>query len=122
MYADFSFFYHFSTGISMECHSTRIEQCANLAIMPVFDISEEIKKLSEIKDIQDELQMIADVAIQQTKAVLTLDDVLDDNSRSTVKSLENVQRFRRTINRYQKDARQAHDEVGCIGFYPTAQK
>lgn len=74
--------------------------------------------MSEIKDIQDELQMIEDVAIQQTKAVLTLDDVLDDNSKSCAKSLENVQRLRRTINRYQKDARQAHDEVRYVGFYP----
>jgi hypothetical protein len=80
----------------------------------VFDISEEIRKLSEIKDIQDELQMIEDVVIQQTRALLTLDDVLNDNSRSTASSLANVQRLRRTINRYQKDARQAHDEVHYI--------
>jgi hypothetical protein len=86
----------------------------------VFDITEEIRKLGEIKDIQDELQMIEDVVIQQTRAVLTLDDVVNDNSRSVAKSLENVQRHRRTINRYQKDARQAHDEVGGFDVFHSA--
>jgi hypothetical protein len=79
----------------------------------VFDITEEIRKLREIKDIQDELQMIEDVVIQQTTAIHKLDDALGYYDVPVAKGLLNVKNGRDIIQSFQRDGRQAYEEVNC---------
>jgi hypothetical protein len=79
----------------------------------VFDITEEVRKLREIKDIQDELQMIENVLIQQTTAIRKLDDVLDYYDVPVAKALLNVKNGREIVQSFQRDAKQAYEEASC---------
>lgn len=79
----------------------------------MFDITEEIRKLREIKDIQDELQMIEDVVIQQTTTIRKLDDALGYYDVPVAKALLNVKNGRDIIQSFQRDGRQAYEEVSC---------
>lgn len=77
----------------------------------MFDITEEIRKLREIKDIQDELQMIDDVFLKQTTAIHALDIALGYNDVPVAKALRSLKKDRDIIRQYQSDAKQAYAEV-----------
>lgn len=77
----------------------------------MFDITEESVKLREIKDVQDELQMIEQVLIQQDKAVSKLSSTLRSRDKRVEQALSNINKDVDIIHRYQLDARQAYDEV-----------
>jgi hypothetical protein len=79
----------------------------------VFDITEEVRKLREIKDIQDELQMIENVLIQQTTAIHNLDDVLGYYDIPIAKAFLNLKNGRDIVQSFQRDAKQAHEEASC---------
>ena len=65
----------------MTPHGARAQNCA-----------EEISKLREIKDIQDELQMIDDVFLKQTKAIRALDVALGYSDVPVPKALRTLKK------------------------------
>jgi len=80
----------------------------------LFDITTEIDRLKEIKDITDELHMVEDVLAQQSEAILLLDDLYMRDyllSESTTKMLQNARYRKSTIKQLQKDTQQTYSAV-----------
>lgn len=77
----------------------------------VFDITEEIRKLREIKDIEDELQMIDDVLVKQTKAISDFTIALAYNDAPISKALRTLRKDRNIIHQYKGDAKHEYSEV-----------
>lgn len=80
----------------------------------LFDITTEIDRLREIKDISDELHMVEDVLAQQSEAMLLLDDLYMQDyelSRLTSKMLQSARYRKSTIKQLQKDTQQTYNAV-----------
>jgi len=93
-----------------------IEELQQPSTGGLFDITNEISNLREIKDITDELHMIDDVLNQQKRALKMYRNVLVDNhDKSVVKLARNVDVRKHTIEQLQKDANQTYGAVSdCI--------
>jgi hypothetical protein len=87
----------------------------------LFDISDEILKLKEIKDIMDELSMIEDVLKQQRRALEMLEDLpYEEGIYRPSKLLARLERRKNNIESLRKDASQVYNSVCCFPGLPIA--
>jgi len=92
-----------------------IEELQQPSTGGLFDITNEISNLREIKDIIDELHMIDDVLNQQKRALKMYKNVLEDNhDKSVMKLARNVEFRKSIIEQLQKDANQTYGAVSVL--------
>jgi len=83
----------------------------------LFDITEEIRKLREIKDIEEELQMIDDVFVKQMKAIGDFKIALAYtayNDAPILKALRRLKKDRDVIHQWKGDAKHEYSELTVL--------